>query len=170
MIEALHVLTPYFKAAHILALSVWCGGLLALPLMMAGQHRAVSSDDYRRIRLATHLLYTLGVTPSGVVAVISGTWLIFLRETFEPWFYVKLLFVTALVGAHIWVGRILVNAGDTSRETNPPAPLLPILAILAPALAVLYFVLAKPDLGGIQFPSWLSEPVGGKLPFAVPRL
>jgi hypothetical protein len=36
-------------------------------------------------------------------------------------------------------------------------------------LAILALVLGKPDFSGIEFPGWLMEPVGGQLPFEVPR-
>lgn len=170
MTEFLINLIPWFKALHVFALALWCGGLLAMPLMMARQDRSVSPEDYRRIRLASHLMYTLGVTPAGVITVISGTWLIFMRETFHPWFYGKLLFVTGLVAAHVWIGTMLVAASDTSRDTDPPSPVLPVAAVLLSVLCVLTLVLTKPDFGVLQLPSWLSEPLGRELLFAVPRL
>ena len=34
MIDWLAPAVPLFKAAHIVALVIWCGGLLALPLML----------------------------------------------------------------------------------------------------------------------------------------
>ena len=170
MIDLLLAMIPLFKAVHVTALCLWCGGLLALPLMLSRHDPAVTQEDYRRIRKATHLGYTLAVTPAAVIAVITGTWLIFLRETFHPWFYAKLVCVMLLVAAHVWVGYMLVNVAATSGKVRPPRPFLPVAAMLAAITGILIFVLGKPELSWFQFPSWLLEPVGGRLPFDVPRL
>jgi hypothetical protein len=41
--------------------------------------------------------------------------------------------------------------------------------MLMPMAAILILVLAKPELGGIEFPDWFTEPRGAQLPFDVPR-
>ncbi|MBM9593404.1 CopD family protein [Roseitranquillus sediminis] len=169
MIDWLRDTIPIFKAFHIAALCIWCGGLLALPLMLSRHDPAVAQDDYRRIRRATHLTYTTCVTPAAVVAVVAGTWLIFLREAFVPWLYAKLLFVALLVAAHAWIGHIMVEVAETPGRDTPPRPLLPVVAILLPVLAILVLVLGKPDLDWIELPQWLREPHGGHFPFDVPR-
>lgn len=170
MIDWLLPFVPLVKAVHIVGLCLWCGGLVALPFMLARHDPAVSQDDFRRIREATHFTYTLCVTPAAVVAVIAGAWLIFMRETFQPWFYAKLFFVMLLVGAHAWTGHMLVRVGETRGRFQPRAPYLPLFAVLAPVIGILVFVLGKPDLGWVQFPSVLLEPMGRSLPFDVPRL
>lgn len=169
MIEWLLGTVALLKGLHIAGLVLWCGGLIALPLMLSRHDPAVSQEDYRRIRRATHLTYTMGVTPAAVVAVVAGTWLIFFREAFVPWLYAKLVFVAALVAAHAWVGHLIVDVAETPGRGTPPAPYLPIAAVLIPLLAILALVLGKPDLGWIGFPEWLREPRGGQLLFDVPR-
>lgn len=169
MTEWLLATVPLLKGVHIAALVLWCGGLLALPLMLSRHDPAVSQDDYRRIRRATHLTYTVCVTPAALVAVIAGTWLIFFREVFVPWLYAKLLFVAGLAAAHAWIGHLLVQVAETPGRHRPPEPHLPIAAVLVPALAILVLVLGKPDLGTIPLPDWLREPRGGQLLFDVPR-
>jgi len=167
--EWTQILVPYFKAAHIAALIVWCGGLFALPLMLSRHDAGNTGDDFVRIRRATHLTYTIGVTPAAVVAVVAGTWLIFLRDALVPWLYAKLVFVALLVAAHAWIGHIIVTVAETRERRGPPAPALPIAVALGPILAILALVLGKPDLGGIEFPDWLTEPRGRQLPLDVPR-
>lgn len=168
MIEWLLATVPLLKALHISALCLWCGGLLTLPLMLARHTPSVSQVDYRRLRQATHLTYTLVVTPAAVIAVIVGTWLIFLRAAFAPWLYAKLLFVALLAAAHAWIGHLLVDVAEKPRRQRPPDPFLPIASVLIPTFAILFLVLAKPELSWIQFPRWLQEPRGGQLPFDVP--
>jgi protoporphyrinogen IX oxidase len=156
VIDWLVAAVPIFKAAHILGLIVWCGGLMALPLILARHEAPISAEDYRMIRRASHLVYTLCVTPAAVLTVIAGTWLIFLREVFTPWLYAKLFVVTLLVCAHAWIGHILAKVGEEPEERTPPAPYLPVAAVMAPALA------------WMSFPAWLTEPRGHRLPLDVP--
>ena len=169
MTDWLTWLIPVFKAGHIFGLIIWCGGLIAMPLMLARHDPAVSQVDYRRIRRATHLTYVLAVTPAAVLTVIAGTWLIFMRGTFIPWFYTKLVFVVLLVGAHIWIGEVLVSMAESKGGRRPPHPWLPVGAVLVPAIVILILVLGKPDLT-LQFPDWLREPLDVDLPLDVPRL
>lgn len=169
MLEWLLSAIPIVKMLHIAALCVWCGGLIALPLMLARHDPAMAQDDYRVIRHATHLTYTLLVTPAAVIAVIAGTWLIFLREAFVPWLFAKLAVVVLLLVLHAWIGHGIVHVAEEPGRHRPPNPYLPISGVLACASAILLLVLGKPDLGGIVFPDWLMEPRGGQLPFEVPR-
>jgi uncharacterized membrane protein len=159
---------PLFKALHIAGLAVWCAGLLALPLMLTRHDPEGSAADYRLIRRASHLTYTMCVTPVAVIAVIAGTWLIFLREVFTVWLYAKLAFVVLLVIAHAWIGHIIVKVGEEPETHAPPPPYLPIATVLFAVIAILFLVLAKPALDWFTFPEWLLEPRGGQLPFEVP--
>lgn len=169
MIEWISPAIPLFKAAHIVGLIVWVGGLLILPLMLARHDPAVSTEDYRVIRQGSHLTYTMVVTPAAVTAVIAGTWLIFMREVFTPWMFAKLAFVAVLVSAHVWIGHLVVKVGEEPETHRSPSPLFPLVAVAIPALVVFALVLAKPDLSGLSFPDWASRPLGGHLPVDVPN-
>jgi len=168
MIDWIVPAVPLFKALHITALVVWIGGLIVLPLMLTRHDPTISVEDYRIIRRSSHLTYTLCVTPAAVVAVIAGTWLIFMREVFTPWLFAKLAIVALLVMVHGWIGHTVAMIGEEPSEHTPPAPWIPIAAVLGLTLTILLVVLAKPTLGWIVFPDWLSEPQGGQLLFDVP--
>jgi uncharacterized membrane protein len=168
MIDWHTILVALFKGVHIAALMLWCGGLLALPLMLSRHDPAVTPDDYRRIRSATHTTYAIIVTPAAIIAVVAGTWLIFLREVFVPWLYAKLLFVAALSAAHVWIGHLVVQVAEKPGRSRSPSPYLPVTATLVPVLIILILVLGKPELGEIPLPDWLREPRGGQLPLDVP--
>jgi protoporphyrinogen IX oxidase len=161
--------TPLFKAVHIAGLAMWCAGLLALPLMLARHDPSMPLVDYRLMRRASHITYASVVTPAAVLTVIAGTWLIFLRETFTPWLYAKLVFVALLVAAHGWIGHGVVQIGENPSEHTPPPSYLPIIAVMIPVLAILYLVLAKPGLGWISIPDWLTAPRENQSFFEVPN-
>lgn len=168
MIDWLISIIPIFKVVHIAALVVWCGGLLALPLMLYRHDPTMPVENYRLLRPAMHIVYTMCVTPAAVIAVIAGTWLVFLREAFVPWLFAKLAFVALLVVAHAWIGHILTRIAEEPGQHTPPRPFLPITAAFLPMLAILALVLAKPAFDWIVFPDWMLEPRGGQLPFEVP--
>ena len=121
--------------------------------MLSRHDPANNREDYVRISRATHLTYTMAVTPAAIIAVVAGTWLIFLREALVPWLYAKLLFVALLVGAHAWIGHIIVSVAETRERHRPPAPYLPLMVVLVPMLAILTLVLGKPDLSGWSSPA-----------------
>jgi uncharacterized membrane protein len=168
VLDWLFALIPILKGIHIAALILWCGGILALPMMLSRHAPDVVADDYRMIRHATHLTYTLWVTPAAVIAVIAGTWLIFLREAFVPWLFAKLFFVALLVAAHVWIGHIIARNAEDPEYHTPPRPYLPAMAALLPMVAILTLVLAKPAMDWVVMPDWLLAPRGGQLPFDVP--
>lgn len=165
----LTALIPHLKAVHVGMLLLWCGGLFALPLMLSRHDPAIGQADYSRIRRAAHYAYTYFVTPSAVLAIASGTALIFLREVFVTWMFAKLVFVALLVTFHVWVGYVLVAVAEREGSHQSPNPVVPLLLLLVPILAILSLVLAKPELGEIPVPGWLAEPRGNQLPFDVPR-
>ena len=167
VLDALGVLVPYLKALHILGLVLWCGGLFALPIMLVWRDPAIGQQDYRRIRNATHYAYAYAITPAAVTAVIAGTWLIFLREVFVPWMYLKLAVVALLVAFHGWVGHTLVEIAETAGTRRAPSPTVPILLLVVVILGILVLVLGKPQID-IAMPDWLTEPLGRQLPFDVP--
>ncbi len=166
---AIEPLVPHLKALHIAALAIWVAALFAIPAMLARHDPAIGQDDYARIRRATHFSYTALMTPAAVIAVASGTLLIFLRGAFFPWLMAKLVLVAMMVVFHAWLGHTLVKVAETEGEHDPPEPLLPSLILTVLVAGVLGLVLAKPELDEIAMPDWLTEPRGGQLPFAVPR-
>ena len=137
--------------------------------MLARHDPAIGQADYARIRRATHYAYTFCITPAAVLAIASGTGLIFLREVFVTWMFAKLVLVATLVGFHVWIGYVLVAVAEREGAHRAPRPALPLLLLLAAVLAILTVVLAKPELDEIPMPGWLTEPRGHQLPFDVPR-
>lgn len=158
MSEALLASVPYLKALHIAGLIVWCGGLFALPMMLAWHDPAIGQADYRRIRHASHFICTLAVTPAAVIALIAGTWLALARPVVEPWTYLKLAAVGVLVALQAWIGHNVVEVAERAATPRPPSPLRVSAGLLAVILAILVLVLGKPELGEVEMPDRLTEP------------
>ncbi len=154
------------KGLHIAALLCWAAGLVALPLMLAHHRERDSQSEYARLRLLTHYTYIALVTPAAVLAIGFGTALIFLRQVFEPWLFVKLLVVGALVALHVYVGHTVLMMSERKGTYRPLPAWLTVGAIVALLVLVLGLVLAKPALDGLDdlWPAWLREPRHRQLP------
>jgi uncharacterized membrane protein len=166
--SALEGLIPHLKALHVSLVALWMAGLAALPAMLARHDPAIGQSDFTRIRQATHYGYVWLVTPMAVLAVASGTALIFLREVFTGWMFAKLVAVAGLVALHAWVGHTIIAVAETEGRHDPPGPAVPTLVLGTLVLAVLVLVLAKPELDEVPLPGWLLQPLGRELPFDVP--
>lgn len=162
-------LIPHLKALHLAFLVIWVGGLFGLPRMLARHDRAIVQAEFTQIRRATHYGYVWVITPAAVLAIGTGTTLIFLREVFTVWIFAKLVLVAGLVAMHAWVGHTIIEVAETEGFHEPPEPLVPTLLILGLILGILFLVLGKPALDHIPMPSWLTEPLGRQLPFDVPN-
>jgi uncharacterized membrane protein len=160
---------PHLKVLHIAMLVLWCGGLFALPTMLARHDPVITQADYTRIRFATHYAYTFVITPAAVLAIVAGTVLIFARDLHVPWLYAKMVCVALLVAFHAWVGHVIHAVADTPDLDPAPDPGLPRIILVVLIVVILTIVLAKPELDALPMPAWLTEPRGNQLPFDVPR-
>ncbi|WP_035704906.1 CopD family protein [Niveispirillum irakense] len=147
------------KFIHIAAIAIWAGGLLALPLLYARRFAVPAGDELFRLQGVVRFSYVMLLSPAAFIAVGSGTALIFLRETFVAWFSLKLAFVALLVLMHIASGLIIIRL---FKEDAPlPRPTYPLVGgtILMAVLAILFLVLAKPDIDpAALLPRAMAEP------------
>jgi protoporphyrinogen IX oxidase len=162
-------LIPHAKALHLSFLALWIAGLVALPRMLARHDQGLVSAEYALIRRATHYSYVWAVTPAAVLAIASGSALIFLREIFSPWIFAKLVLVAGLVTVHAWVGHTIIAVAETDGEHDPPGALVPTIVTCILVIVILILVLAKPEFEEDSLPSWLQTPLGRPLPFDVPN-
>ncbi|MET3891956.1 putative membrane protein [Bosea sp. OAE506] len=153
----------WLKFLHIAALLFWCGGLLLLPLLLARADNPVRAGEAARMRIFAHFAYNFCVSPAAVVATIAGGSLLFARWVFEPWMFVKLVQIGALVVLHTYLGHCVARLGEAGyvRPAVPPALMLGAgLAIMG---AILVTVLAKPHLDAAMMPDWLRQPLNRQL-------
>ncbi|MFZ5783700.1 MAG: CopD family protein [Pseudomonadota bacterium] len=158
------------KFVHIAALSIWCAGLVGLPLLLARHHPAEDQQRFSRRRLVTHRAYVGVVTPTAVIAIALGTALVFLRDAFVPWMFAKLALVGLLVLVHAWIGHVTLQVGERQGDYRPPPAALLLAVSGVTMLVILTLVLGKPLLGDEIVPSWLLAPRRQPLPVdEVPR-
>ena len=162
-------LIPHVKALHLSFVAVWVAGLIALPGMLARHDRAIVQAEFAQIRRATHYGYVWVITPVAVLAISTGSALVFMREVFSVWIFAKFVLVTGLVAMHAWVGHTIIAVAETEGQHEPPEPLVPIILISGLVIGILFLVLAKPELEEWPMPSWLLNPLGRQLPFDIPN-
>ncbi|MFK8253093.1 CopD family protein [Ancylobacter terrae] len=157
------------KGLHIGAVSVWCAGLMALPVILQvyGRRAEVRTQaGFSEFRLLVHGAYTRIVTPAAVLAIAAGTGLIFAAGLTDDWLMAKLGLVAAMVLAHAWLGHLTVQASEGRGSYQMPSPLLALPVALLCMGGVLYLVLAKPELRPLieALPLELRVPHGRALP------
>lgn len=160
-------MTALLKVIHIVAVALWCGGLLSLPVILRVARRHPTESDAARARIVAHHLYNSVISPAAVLAVVAGAMLVFARETYAPWFAAKLALVAALVALHAYTGHLVVKLSEEGhvRTRVPPVALLGAGAgVMA---AILVVVLAKPVWGPDIMPAALRTPLDRHLPLPV---
>ncbi len=136
----------WVKGLHIISIVCWSASLIYLPILMAEHNPRLSNPEYLRLHGMVRNLYIWIASPFAIVAIVSGTALIPMREVTAPWFAVKLLFVAILAIIHARCGVILAKQSHTAERANA---LSRVMRIALPVLlfpCVLWLVLAKPRL------------------------
>lgn len=167
-------MTTLLKFIHIATISIWAAGLICLPFLFA-QRRDIG-HEYALYRLhgMVRFLYVVILSPTAFLAVASGTALIFVRSTFEPWFALKLLLVGAMVIIHLLSGFFILTLFDKSTQYTRLRYVGFTGGTLAVVSAILAVVLAKPDFDIARItPDWiapgeLSRVVEGALGWDLP--
>ncbi len=133
---------------HIVFLLIWSAALMVFPHLLAEQLAEHDRADLHRATRMQHALYAYVMTPSALLAVVLGVWLIFERGFGGGWLQVKLALVLLMVFFHVYCGTLM----GRHKEEGPPQgatgrrrlyralPLLPALLITG----VVSLVVAKP--------------------------
>lgn len=101
----------WIKAFHLVAVVTWFAAIFYLPRLFV--YHAMAEDDpvgRERFKIMERKLYRGIMTPSAVVTIALGVWLLVLNPAWlqQGWMHAKLLLVALLVGYHIWCGRLVV--------------------------------------------------------------
>ncbi|AZZ94643.1 protoporphyrinogen oxidase HemJ [Hahella sp. KA22] len=100
----------WIKAFHIIAMVCWFAGIFYLPRLFV--YHAMSEDQIskERFKIMERKLYRGIATPSMVITVILGLWLLsynFSGYLAMGWMHAKLTMVVALIGYHFYCGHLL---------------------------------------------------------------
>jgi protoporphyrinogen IX oxidase len=150
--------TTLLKFIHLAAITIWSAGLIVLPFLFWQRRTLQARVDLERLHLMTRFVYVGMASPAAFIAIGSGTVLIFLQATFQEWFTIKMVLVGAMVMLHVAAGLVLARIflpdgrfGRLSYVTLSSAYLVLIIAIV-------WVVLAKPQIDSNQFATALFEP------------
>ncbi|MDM7459566.1 MAG: CopD family protein [Paracoccus sp. (in: a-proteobacteria)] len=158
------------KFIHLAAMLCWCAAMIALPAMLYlygnfwRNTRGSEQEQARYVefRLITHYGYIGFATPAAIIAISTGTGLIFADQVFDLWFVAKLTLVAGMALVHAWIGHFILISAEERSLRRMPSPVWT-LALGIPLMAgVLWLVLAKPDLAWTAdlMPDFMLSPRG----------
>lgn len=149
------------KALHIASLALWCGALLVMPTLFRHRGRTGGgSGGTEELHRTIRAVFIGLASPAAVVAVGSGTGLIFVGDVFTPWMFLKLAAVAGLVGMHVRAGFVLFHLFDPGRRYPRWRQAGATLLLSGVLATILVLVLAKPRLDMDFLPRWMTEPGG----------
>ena len=101
----------WVKALHVISLVTWFAGLFYLPRLFVYHAMATDELGMARFCVMERKLYWGIMAPGAVLTLGCGVWLAWGLGwdgfVFARWLHVKLVFVAATVGYHLWCGVLL---------------------------------------------------------------
>lgn len=151
----------FVKFVHIAAIAIWAAGVVSLPGLYVQRTHVEDRDALLHLQRLVRFAYVAVISPAAFLAILTGTALIFLRQSFEPWFAVKLAFVGVLTVFHVLTGLVVIRL--FRKGEIYPVWRFVIATVLSGGVvvAIFFVVLAKPaiDLAVLDV---LAEPGGLK--------
>lgn len=103
----------WVKALHIISVVTWFAALFYLPRLFV--YHAMCDDKLgsERFKIMERKLYRGIMTPSAILTVIFGLWLLsyysFEQLAIMYWMHAKIILVLLLLGYHVYCGRLLIQ-------------------------------------------------------------
>jgi len=100
----------WIKAFHIIAIVCWFAAIFYLPRLFV--YHAMSEDQVsrERFKVMERKLYRAIMTPSAIVSIALGIWMLTLNWPYYQsayWLHAKLTLVLLLIGYHLWCRQIM---------------------------------------------------------------
>lgn len=119
------MLILWVKAFHVVAMVAWFAGIFYLPRLFV-YHAMCEPDDVvgrERFKVMERKLMRGIMTPSAVVTIALGTWMIYLYGGVSylganAWLHAKLALVTALVAYHAWCWKLMIDFRDDRNQRS----------------------------------------------------
>ena len=111
----------WVKALHVIFMVTWFAGLFYLPRLYVYHAMTDDAPGIARFKIMERKLYRGIMTPSGLLTLASGAWLVSMRGTEwfmqAGWLQLKLGLVVSLVAYHLYLGGVLARfATDTNQR------------------------------------------------------
>ena len=110
----------WLKAFHIISVVTWFAAIFYLPRLFVYHADATDEISRERFKIMERKLYRGIMTPSMVVVIALGLWMLFMNAGFyfsQGWMHAKLTLVALLVVYHFYCGHLL-NVFKEDRNTR----------------------------------------------------
>jgi len=100
----------WIKAIHLMAMVTWFAGIFYLPRLFVYHAMAEDEPSIERFKVMERKLYRGITTPSMVVTLVFGFWLLGTNAEYylaQGWLHAKLVLIAILVGYHFACGRFV---------------------------------------------------------------
>ncbi len=100
----------WIKAFHIISMVTWFAGLFYLPRLFVYHAEAKDETSNQRFKIMERKLFNGIATPSAIITVVLGFWLIHLMGyglLYSFWLQAKLALIAVLVIYHIYCRKLL---------------------------------------------------------------
>ena len=112
----------WLKAFHIIFVICWFAGIFYLPRLFVYHAMARDAAGIERFKIMERKLYRGIMTPCAIIAVGCGIALLMLSWSSymsAAWMQIKILLVVALIGYHLYCGRIVAAfAADANTRSD----------------------------------------------------
>lgn len=141
------MITAWLLFLHIASLVIWCAALFYLPVVF-NANRNLKRGSARRLRMMTRFAFIGLASPAAVLAIITGTALVYFTQASGSWLAAKLLLVALMAAFHVYCGHTLTLLGHegSHKQKRRGASLGMIVVPVLLIAGVLWLVLAKPEL------------------------
>ena len=101
----------WVKAFHVIFVVTWFAALFYLPRLFVYHAMAEDKISQKRFKIMERKLYYGIMTPSMILTVILGSWMLWdyawMMYSNMGWLYTKLILVAILIGYHFYCGKLL---------------------------------------------------------------
>jgi putative membrane protein len=140
----------WVKAFHVIFMVTWFAALFYLPRLYVYHAMATDSIGIERFKIMERKLYSGIATPTAVITILFGIWLI----SFNPaaymhmgWFHLKLSLVFLLIIYHIYLGVLLKKFRlDRNKHGHVFYRIINEISLLL-LMGIVISVIVKPTLG-----------------------
>ncbi|WP_430460465.1 protoporphyrinogen oxidase HemJ [Thalassolituus sp. LLYu03] len=112
----------WVKAFHIVAVVTWFAAIFYLPRLFVYHAAAEDTVSRERFKIMERKLYRGIMTPSMVVVIALGVWLISFNPDYylvqTHWLHAKLTLVALLVAYHFYCGHLLKVFRDDNNQRS----------------------------------------------------